>query len=81
MSRSATGRVGPPAAANACWQRHGDFVLMAAELEFAAWDIHGRKLWTMFVESPWTYKIQQEKVLLDVMGQKSQFALASGPAL
>ncbi len=61
------------------WHRHGDFVLMAAELELAAWDRHGRKLWTMFVEPPWEYAVDGDVVRLDVMGRQSSFPLASGP--
>lgn len=52
---------------------------MAAELEFAAWDGEARKLWSIFVEPPWHYRIANELVLLDVMGQTSQFPLRSGP--
>ena len=36
------------------WDRQEDTVLMAAELELAAWDLDARKLWTTFVELPWT---------------------------
>jgi hypothetical protein len=63
------------------WQQHGDFVLMAAELELAAWDTHGKKLWTTFVEPPWTYRVDGDQVHLDVMGSKSSFSISSGPAV
>jgi hypothetical protein len=52
---------------------------MSAELEFAAWDINGRKLWSTFVEPPWSYEIRGDQVELDVMGRKSTFVLAIGP--
>jgi len=29
---------------------------MSAELELAAWRTDGTKLWTTFVEPPWTYR-------------------------
>jgi hypothetical protein len=38
------------------WQQHRNFVLMAAELELAAWDTNGKKRWTTFGEPPWTYR-------------------------
>jgi hypothetical protein len=61
------------------WHQHGDYVLMSAELELAAWDVAGRKLWTTFVEPPWTYTVVNDEVHLDVMGQLSHFSLALGP--
>lgn len=61
------------------WRRHGDIVLMSAELEFAAWDIEGRKLWSTFVEPPWAYSVADEFVMLDVMGEVRQFPLRLGP--
>jgi hypothetical protein len=61
------------------WARYGDYVLMSAELEFAAWDVHGQKQWAMFVEPPWAYDIQQGEVHLTVMNDKTTFPLASGP--
>jgi hypothetical protein len=61
------------------WDRQGDVVLMAAELELAAWDLRGQKLWTMFVEPPWSYSVHDGVILLDVMDQLSRFPLVSGP--
>jgi len=61
------------------WTQQDKFVLMAAELELAAWDSHGNKLWTTFVEPPWEYHVIGNRVHLDVMGRKSQFGLAEGP--
>ena len=61
------------------WKRHGDIVLMSAELELAAWDIDGRKMWSTFVEPPWSYEVHVDRVELDVMGQKSHFLAATGP--
>jgi L-alanine-DL-glutamate epimerase-like enolase superfamily enzyme len=62
------------------WRRHGEVVLMSAELELAAWDVHGRKLWTTFAEPPWGYTVENGTVQLDVMGEKRSFSLSSGPA-
>jgi hypothetical protein len=60
------------------WSRHGSVVLMAAELELAAWDVAGRKLWSRFVEPPWQYEVMGDTVALDVMGGHSHIQLASG---
>ena len=61
------------------WARHGDFVLMSAELELAAFTITGTKLWAMFVEPPWTYEVLEDIVHLDVMGEKTSFSIGKGP--
>lgn len=62
-----------------CWRQHGDFALMSAELELAAWSTRGQKLWTTFVEPPWDYRIEGDRVALDVMGRKSSFGISVGP--
>ena len=63
-----------------CWSRHHDTILMSAELELAAWDLHGRKLWTTFVEPPWQFEIREQVVHLDVMGTLSSFEIHHGPS-
>jgi hypothetical protein len=63
------------------WKRHGDIVFMSAELEFAAWDVQGRKLWSTFVEPPWGYQVDEGEVTLNVMGRISHFNAASGPVV
>jgi hypothetical protein len=60
------------------WQRHDDMVVMSAELELAAWDIHGVKRWSCFVEPPWEYHVATGRVELDVMGTLSAFPLQAG---
>jgi hypothetical protein len=62
------------------WQRHDDLVVMAAELELAAWDVRGVKRWSTFVEPPWSYQVDGRLVRLAVMGISSSFPLATGPA-
>lgn len=62
------------------WSVHRSAVLMAAELELAAWTRSGEKLWTMFVEPPWSYRVAGDQVQLDVMGKKTEFPVSSGPA-
>jgi hypothetical protein len=60
------------------WSRHEQFVLMAAELELAAWDLAGNKLWSQFVEPPWEYKVAGDVIRLDVMGNVSKLRLSDG---
>lgn len=61
------------------WSRYNDVVLMSGELELAAWDTSGRKLWTMPLEPAWEYHVSQGHVHLDVQGRKSAFPLRGGP--
>ena len=61
------------------WDRQGEVILMAAELELAAWNLNGQKLWSMFVEPPWSYSVQNGVIQLDVMDNLSSFPLATGP--
>lgn len=60
------------------WSRHGDVVLMAGELELAAWTVTGERLWSTFVEPPWSFGVEGETVRLDVMGKVDSFPLRSG---
>jgi hypothetical protein len=61
------------------WAVHGSTVVMSAELELAAWDQDGTKLWSMFVEPPWSYGVVRGRVRLDIMGTKAGFPLRQGP--
>lgn len=61
------------------WARHGDVVLMSADLQLAAWDLSGKKLWSTMVEPPWTYQVREGQVHLDVMGRLTSFPLGKGP--
>ena len=63
------------------WAQHEQYVLMSAELEFAAWDIHANKIWSTFVEPPWSYDVKNDLVLLDVMGKVSEFNISEGPKI
>jgi hypothetical protein len=62
------------------WSVHPGGVLMAAELELAAWDLRAAKLWSTFVEPPWSYAVAGDRVRLDVMGRVTDFPLTGGPA-
>ena len=61
------------------WKRHGNVLVMSAELELAAWTLDGAKLWSTFVEPPWDYEVFDGKLHLDVMGKRSDFDLVDGP--
>ncbi len=61
------------------WARYGEVVIMSAELELAAWNLEGTKLWTTFVEPPWSYQVTDDVLKLDVMGVESEFSLRAGP--
>jgi hypothetical protein len=61
------------------WKRHGDIIVMSAELEMAAWSLDGAKLWSTFVEPPWSYEVEGDRVELEVMGAVSSFGLREGP--
>jgi hypothetical protein len=52
---------------------------MSAELELAAWTTGGAKLWTTFVEPPWSYRVADGLVILDVMGDERTIGLSGGP--
>jgi len=60
------------------WQRHGEVVVMAAELEMKAYDLNGKKLWSRFVEPPWNYSVEEKTVLLKIMGSESAVSLLTG---
>lgn len=60
------------------WRQHRDVVLMSAELELAAWRTDGTKLWTIFVEPPWSYEVVGDRIVLDVMGVVRTLDLRSG---
>jgi len=61
------------------WVRYGEVVIMSAELELAAWNLEGTKLWTTSVEPPWSYEVTDDVLELDIMGVKSEFSLRGGP--
>jgi hypothetical protein len=60
------------------WDRYVDVILMSAELEMAAWDTRGKKLWSTFVEPPWSYSVHAGAVKLEIMGTISVFPMSTG---
>lgn len=60
--------------------RHGDTIVMQAELALVAWDLHGMRLWETFVEPPYDVTMHDDTVHLTVMGTVMTFPLATGPA-
>ncbi|GAA3998502.1 hypothetical protein GCM10022247_18370 [Allokutzneria multivorans] len=63
------------------WSQHGGVVLMSAELELAAWTAEGDKLWSTFVEPPWSFTVTDGVVSLEVMGELSAFPVLGGPSV
>ncbi len=61
------------------WARFGDYILMSAEVELAAWSIQGQKLWSTFVEPPYTFKVERGIVVTEVMGDEQSFPINTGP--
>lgn len=62
------------------WSRYGEFVLVSAELELAAWRSDGRKLWTTFADPPWEYGVRGNEVTLSDGSRRVSFDIHSGPA-
>ncbi len=60
------------------WKQFNDTVILSAELEMAAWDSTGKKLWRAYVEPPWHYIVDGETVTLDVMGEIEKFNIRTG---
>jgi hypothetical protein len=60
------------------WSVYPAAVLMSAEVEFAAWDRSGQKLWSRFVEPPWDFTVSGDQVRLDVMGKVTTFPITGG---
>ncbi len=57
------------------WRLHGNTVVMAGEVEMAAWTAEGEPLWAEAVEPPWTYEVVDGSVRLDVAGSIRTFPL------
>lgn len=60
------------------WARHDDFVVMQGELAFGLYSPEGREIWSAFVEPPWTYDVEENRVKLNVMGKISYRNLKTG---
>jgi hypothetical protein len=44
------------------------------------WDMRGKKRWTIFVEPPWNYSLDENTIHVEVMGAKASFPLHEGPS-
>lgn len=60
------------------WGRYGNFVWMAAEIEFAVWSIDGTKLWSTFVDPPWHSQFDDGGVTLHAFDQTRTLRIADG---
>ena len=63
------------------WERFGEYVVMLEELEFGIYDLSGAQLWSTFVEPPWTYKIDNDIITLDVMDETTRRNIKTGSLL
>lgn len=61
------------------WARHGDIVLMLAELEIVAWDATGVFRWTMAVEPPYSYRVEAGVIEATTDGRTTRFPIDRGP--
>lgn len=61
------------------WSRHDDVILMCGELEVAAYDLTGKRLWGATVEPPWDFGVTADTMFTIVMGHKTEFSLRDGP--
>lgn len=61
------------------WETYQDVLLMSAELELAVWNNRGEKLWSTFVEPPWSYRLDENTIHIGVMGSVASFPLYEGP--
>lgn len=60
------------------WCHYDNYVLMSAESEFGAWDEYGNKLWSTFVEPPWSFELAETTAEIDVMGELRTHQLSDG---
>ncbi|MBA2964348.1 MULTISPECIES: hypothetical protein [Ramlibacter] len=60
------------------WQQHGNLVVMACELELSVWTTQGTRLWSRFVEPPWSYEVEGEQIDVDVMGEQVRLDMRTG---
>lgn len=60
------------------WSRWGDVVLMGAELELAAWDLEGHKLWSRFADPPWEYRVEGDTVVVKDCRAHERISLLTG---
>ena len=61
------------------WNRSGDVILMSAEDELAAWDIHASKLWSTFADPPWSYSVIDDTLMFEMAHETSFFPIRKGP--
>jgi hypothetical protein len=57
------------------WIRYKDYVIMLAELDVTCWRSNGEKIWSRFVEPPYNVEFEDDKIILDVMGNKIRFEI------
>ena len=58
--------------------RHGDHIVMSSELEVVVWDAKGVRRLSAGVEPPWGYKIQGNRMRLDIDGAVTTVDIPAG---
>ena len=63
------------------WARHGDIVLMSSEMELAGYSLDGDRLWTEYIDPPWSTRVVNDVVEIEGDGAKSRLSLQTGRAV
>jgi hypothetical protein len=62
------------------WRRYKNYVIMEAETEIAVWTLAGKKQWSHFVEPPWNYQFEGQRMHLTSLGKTVSFPIDVGPS-
>jgi hypothetical protein len=60
------------------WANHDKFIILVEELEIAVYDHKGHFIWEERAEPPWSYGLEDNILILDIMGNISKHKLDSG---
>ena len=62
------------------WSCHGDRIVMSGELELTGWSTEGHEVWSYRydVEPPWSFEVQGGRIIVDVMGERTDLDLMTG---
>ncbi|HVJ86552.1 MAG TPA: hypothetical protein VM452_12965 [Caulifigura sp.] len=60
------------------WARHGDIVLMSSEMELAGFSLDGDRLWTEYIDPPWSMRVENDVVEIRRPTATSRLLLKTG---
>lgn len=60
------------------WERSGDYVMMLEETELGVYNLNGKELWFAYVEPPWTFEVENDTIILNVMDELSRRDINNG---